>query len=61
MSNADRPKTEGWAYSQGIDDLEPGADGVFRLYQSLRGNRPSLHGQGDGTHLVGPRASYDRQ
>ncbi len=33
MSLADRPKTEGWAYSQGIDDLEPCADGVFRLYQ----------------------------
>jgi glutathionyl-hydroquinone reductase len=33
MSNADRPKTEGWSYSQGVDDLKPGADGVFRLHQ----------------------------
>lgn len=33
MSLADRPKTEGWAYSQGIDDLEPCDDGIFRLYQ----------------------------
>src|SRR5438128_1341818 len=33
MSLADRPKTEGWAYSEGIDDLQPCADGIFRLYQ----------------------------
>ena len=33
MSLADRPKTEGWSYSQGIDDLEPAADGIFRLHQ----------------------------
>ena len=33
MSLADRPKTEGWSYSQGIDDLEPRADGIFRLHQ----------------------------
>ena len=33
MSLADRPKTEGWSYSQGVDDLEPSADGIFRLHQ----------------------------
>ena len=33
MSNADRPKSEGWAYSQGIDELNPCDDGIFRLYQ----------------------------
>ena len=33
MSNADRPKDEGWAYSEAIDDFRPCADGVFRLYQ----------------------------
>jgi glutathionyl-hydroquinone reductase len=33
MSLADRPKTEGWSYCQGIDDLEPRADGIFRLHQ----------------------------
>jgi len=33
MSLADRPKTEGWSYSHGIDDLEPSADGIFRLHQ----------------------------
>ncbi len=33
MSIADRPKAEGWAYSQTIDDFQPCVDGVFRLYQ----------------------------
>jgi len=33
MSLADRPKNEGWAYSEPIDDFQPCADGVFRLYQ----------------------------
>ena len=33
MSLADKPKTEGWSYSNGIDDLQPCDDGVFRLYQ----------------------------
>ena len=33
MSLADQPKTEGWAYSHGIDDLQPCDDGIFRLYQ----------------------------
>jgi glutathionyl-hydroquinone reductase len=33
MSLADQPKTEGWAYSEGIDDLQPCSDGVFRLYE----------------------------
>jgi glutathionyl-hydroquinone reductase len=33
MSIADRPKTHGWAYSEGIDDFRPCEDGVFRLFQ----------------------------
>jgi glutathionyl-hydroquinone reductase len=45
MSNADRPKTEGWAYSQGIDDLEPCADGVFRLYQVYAATDPTYTGK----------------
>ena len=45
MSNADRPKTEGWAYSQGIDDLEPGADGIFRLYQVYGATDPVYTGK----------------
>jgi putative glutathione S-transferase len=34
MSNADRPKNEGWAYSETIDDFAPCDDGIFRLYQA---------------------------
>ena len=45
MSNADRPKTEGWAYSHGIDDLEPCADGVFRLYQVYAATDPAYTGK----------------
>ena len=33
MSIADRPKSEGWSYSKGIDNLIPAADGIFRLHQ----------------------------
>jgi putative glutathione S-transferase len=33
LSLADKPKSEGWAYSEGIDDLQPCEDGIFRLYQ----------------------------
>ncbi len=33
LSLADQPKTEGWAYSQTIDDFKPCDDGIFRLYQ----------------------------
>jgi putative glutathione S-transferase len=33
MSLADRPKTDGWAYSETIDDFQPCDDGSFRLYQ----------------------------
>lgn len=33
ISIADRPKIEGWAYSQAIDDFEPCPDGIFRLHQ----------------------------
>jgi putative glutathione S-transferase len=33
ISNADRPKTQGWAYSRTIDDFAPCDDGIFRLFQ----------------------------
>ena len=33
LSLADRPKTAGWAYGEPLDDFQPCADGVFRLYQ----------------------------
>lgn len=45
MSIADRPKTEGWAYSQGIDDLKPRSDGVFRLYQIYAATDPAYTGK----------------
>lgn len=45
MSNADRPKTAGWSYSRGIDDLEPGADGVFRLHQVYTASIPNYTGK----------------
>jgi putative glutathione S-transferase len=45
MSSADRPKTEGWAYSQAIDDFKPCDDGVFRLYQLYSATDPSYSGK----------------
>jgi len=33
LSLADKPKTEGWAYSEAIDDFRPCDDGIFRLHQ----------------------------
>ena len=33
MTTADAPKAQGWSYTQGIDDLKPRADGIFRLHQ----------------------------
>jgi putative glutathione S-transferase len=45
MSIADRPKTEGWAYSQAIDDLEPCSDGVLRLHQIYRAANPVYTGK----------------
>ncbi len=45
MSIADRPKTEGWSYSQGIDDLKPGADGIFRLHQIYAAANPEYTGK----------------
>lgn len=45
MSLADRPKTQGWSYAQGIDDLEPAADGVFRLHQIYKAADPVYSGK----------------
>ncbi len=45
MSIADRPKAEGWAYSQAIDDLEPCPDGVFRLHQIYQATNPDYTGK----------------
>ena len=45
MSSADRPKTAGWSYSEGIDDLGPGDDGVFRLHQVYTAAKPDYSGK----------------
>lgn len=45
MSMADRPKSEGWAYSQSIDDFQPCADGVFRLHQLYSATDPAYTGK----------------
>lgn len=45
MSVADQPKSEGWAYSCGVDDLEPCRDGVFRLYQLYAATDPNYTGK----------------
>jgi putative glutathione S-transferase len=45
MSIADRPKSEGWAYSRAIDDFEPCPDGVFRLYQVYAATDPRYTGK----------------
>jgi glutathionyl-hydroquinone reductase len=45
MSIADRPKTQGWAYSQALDDLEPCPDDVFRLYQIYKAADPEYSGK----------------
>ena len=45
VSIADRPKTEGWSYSAGLDDLAPGADGVFHLHQAYAAANPAYTGK----------------
>lgn len=45
LSLADRPKTHGWSYSAGIDDLQPGADGIFRLHQLYAAADPNYTGK----------------
>jgi glutathionyl-hydroquinone reductase len=45
MSIADRPKAEGWAYSKPIDNLEPCADGIFRLHQIYKLTRAEYTGK----------------
>jgi putative glutathione S-transferase len=45
MSSADRPKNEGWSYSEAIDDFTPGADGAFRLHQIYAAADPGYTGK----------------
>jgi putative glutathione S-transferase len=41
---SDLPKGEGWAYSRGLDDLEP-IGGVFQVHQVYREARPDFTGR----------------
>jgi putative glutathione S-transferase len=45
MSIADRPKGEGWSYSETIDDFRPGEDGSFRLHQVYAAADPHYTGK----------------
>jgi putative glutathione S-transferase len=45
MSLADRPKTEGWSYSEVIDDFQPDDDHIFRLHQVYAAADPSYTGK----------------
>ncbi len=45
VSIADRPKTAGWTYSKGLDDLKPGADGLFHLHQAYAAANPAYSGK----------------
>jgi putative glutathione S-transferase len=45
MSLADKPKTEGWSYSEAIDDFTAGDDGIFRLHQVYAAADPHYTGK----------------
>lgn len=42
---SDRPRRRSWAYSQGIDDLRPGADGVLELHEVYVAADPGYTGR----------------
>ena len=44
LLQSDLPKGQGWAYSRGLDDLEP-IDGVFHVHQIYRAARPAYTGR----------------
>ena len=45
ISYADAPKSEGWCYTQGFDDMKPGTDGIFRLHQVYTTANPRYTGK----------------
>ena len=45
ITQADAPKSEGWCYTRGLDDLKPRADGVFRLHQVYTAAEPGYTGK----------------
>ena len=44
IHQSDLPKGEGWAYSRGLDDLEP-INGVFHVHQIYTAARPDFTGR----------------
>jgi putative glutathione S-transferase len=44
-SIADKPKSAGWTYSAGLDDLTPGGDGLFHLHQAYAAANPQYTGK----------------
>ncbi|MFH1044230.1 MAG: glutathione S-transferase family protein, partial [Pseudomonadota bacterium] len=44
LSYADGPRTQGWAYSQGIDDLQP-ENGVLPLHRIYTAASPTYSGR----------------
>ena len=45
VSIADRPKSAGWTYSKGLDELKPGGDGLFHLHQAYAAANPTYTGK----------------
>ena len=45
LSLADAPKAEGWSYTAGLDEMKPGADGIFRLHQVYTAADPAYTGK----------------
>ncbi len=42
---SDLPRTKSWAYTQGIDELQPGADGVLELHEVYVAADPNYTGR----------------
>ncbi len=45
MTMADAPKAQGWSYTQGLDEMKPGSDGIFRLHQAYTTVDPGYTGK----------------
>lgn len=45
VSLADAPKAQGWSYRSGIDELQPGPDGILRLHQVYTAANPQYSGK----------------
>ena len=45
ISDADAPKSEGWSYTEGYDDMKPRDDGIFRLHQVYTSADPAYTGK----------------